>query len=122
MWLNMGAGIMTAALGIAYILRSSPMVKDFRLVMAGLRKVLVMGFVCQGLALCFIGAVVVILAAMGQADPSARIVSSLCAGMLLALGIVTGATGGQSEYLIFRIGQFVKVIAAMMIFVGNIPR
>jgi membrane-anchored protein YejM (alkaline phosphatase superfamily) len=122
LWLNIAAGILMIILGLAYIVRSGPMVKDFKIILTGLKRVLTMAFVWQGLTLCFIGGVVVLLAVSGQQEHIAKTVSSLCAGMLLILGIWTGSTGGQSEYLLFRIGQFALIIAAMMIFVGNLPR
>jgi hypothetical protein len=120
--LNIAAGIIIIALGLFCIIRSGPMVKDFKIIITGMRRVLFMALVWQGLTLCFIGAVVVTLAAAGQRDAGSRLVSSLCAGMLLILGIWTGSTGGRSEYVLFRIGQFALVIAAMMLFVGNLPR
>jgi hypothetical protein len=122
LWLNGAAGIMAIVLGIVYIIRSGPISKDFKIIIAGLKRVLSMALLWQGLTLCFIGIVVVALAATGQRDQSAKTVSFLCAGMLLVFGIVTGSTGGRSEYVLFRIGQFVQVIAAMMIFTGNLPR
>jgi hypothetical protein len=122
LWLNGAAGIMMFILGVVYIVRSGPIVKDFKIILTGLKRVLTMALVWQGLTMCFIGLLVVVLAATGQHDPSARTVSFLCAGMLLVLGIVTGSTGGRSEYILFRIGQFAQVVAAMMIFTGNLPR
>jgi hypothetical protein len=122
LWLNIAAGIIIFVLGIACIARSGPIVKDYKIILTGLKRVLTMALVWQGLTLCFIGAVVVVLAALGQRDAGSRLVSSLCAGMLLVLGIWTGSTGGRSEYILFRIGQFVMIVAAMMIFVGNLPR
>lgn len=122
LWLNIAAGILMIILGMAYIVRSDPMVKDFKIILTGLKRVLAMALVWQGLTLCFIGAVVVVLAVSGQREHIAKTVSNICAGMLLVLGIWTGATGGQSEYILFRIGQFALIVAAMMIFVGNLPR
>jgi hypothetical protein len=122
LWLNIAAGLLMIVLGLAYIVKSGPMVKDYKIILSGLKRVLAMALVWQGLTLCFIGAIVVVLAVLGQRDAGSRLVSSLCAGMLLVLGIWTGSTGGRSEYVLFRIGQFALIIAAMMIFVGNLKR
>jgi hypothetical protein len=120
--LNVIAGILTILLGIAYLIRSSAIVRDFKILLKGLQKVLTMAMAVQGLTLIFVGALVVFLALFCQQEHIAQTLSYMCAAMLLLLGLVTGATGGQSEYVLFRIGQFAQVVAAILIVVGNIPR
>jgi hypothetical protein len=117
--LNFAAGIVAILLGLVYIVRSGAIIKDFKVILKGLKKVLAMALVWQGLFLIFLGLLVVVLALSGQREHIAKTVSYLCAGMLLALGVVTGATGGQSEYILFRIGQFAQIIAGFMILAGN---
>ena len=121
-WLTIAAGGLTFILGFAYIIRTGTIVKDFRLVLIDHRRILTMALVCQGFFLCFIGAVVAYCAVAGQYNPIARTVSFSCAFMLLVIGLWTGSTAGRGEYAVFRIGQFVPAIAAMMIFVGNLLR
>lgn len=120
--LNILAGILTIALGLAYLIRSGAIIKDFRIILRGLQKVLNMAMVWQGLTLIFLGVLVLFLALQGQHERIAKSISYMCAVMLLVLGVVTGATGGQSEYILFRIGQFAQVVAALLIFAGNIPK
>jgi hypothetical protein len=122
LWITVAAGILTAVLGAAYLVRSGAIAKDLKLVITDHRRVVTMALVTQGLALCFIGIVVVVSALTAQRGSSATIVSFLCAGMLLVLGFVTAATGGRGEYVLFRVGQIATVVAAMMILVGNLPR
>lgn len=117
--LNIAAGMIAMILGLIYIAKSGAIAKDFKIILKGLKKVLTMALVWQGLFLIFLGLLVVVLALSGHREHIAKTISNLCAGMLLVLGIVTGATGGQSEYFMFRIGQFAQVIAAVMIFAGN---
>ena len=120
--LNILAAFIALALGIAYFIRSGAIIKDFRIIIKGLQKILSMAMVGQGLTLVFLGLLVLFLALSGQREHIAKIVSNMCGAMLLALGIVTGATGGQSEYILFRIGQFAQVVAAILIFAGNISK
>jgi len=120
--LNVIAGVLAMLLGLVYLARSGAIIKDFKIILRGMQKVLAMAIVWQGLTLIFLGFLVVVLALSGQREHIAKLISYVCGGMLLVLGIVTGATGGQSEYILFRIGQFVQVVAAIMIFVGNIPK
>jgi hypothetical protein len=122
LWLNLAAGIITIILGLAYLARMGALIKDFRIILKGLQKVLAMSFVSQGLFLIFIGLLVIMLSVFGQGAPIAKTMVFVCSGMLLVLGIVTGATGGQSEYILFRIGQFAQVVAAILILAGNVPR
>ncbi len=116
------AGILSVILGIAYLARSGAVKKDFRIILKGLQKVLSMALAGQGLTMIFVGLVVMVLAVSGGREHIAKTVSFMCAGMLFVMGIVTGATGGQSEYVLFRIGQFVQVVAALLILAGNIPK
>jgi hypothetical protein len=121
-WITAAAGILAFVLGIAYMARSGAIAKDFKLVITDHRRVVTMALVSQGLALCFIGIVVTVLALTGRHDASAKVVLFLSAGMLLVFGLVTAATGGRGEYVVFRFGQIGTVIAAMMILVGQVPR
>jgi hypothetical protein len=120
--LNIIAAVLTMALGIVYLIRTGAIRKDFKIILKGLQKVLTMTLVWQGLTLVFIGLLVLVLALSGQREHIAKSVSYMCGAMLLVLGVVTGATGGQSEYILFRIGQFAQVVAAILIFAGNIPQ
>jgi hypothetical protein len=122
LWLDLAAGIITIILGLAYLARMGALIKDFRIILKGLQKVLAMAFVSQGLFLIFLGFLVVVLSLFGEGAPIAKTMLFACSGMLLVLGIVTGATGGQSEYILFRIGQFAQVVASILILVGNVPR
>ena len=122
LWLDLSAGIIAIILGLAYLARTGAIIKDFRIILKGLQKVLAMTCVSQGLFLIFLGILVIMLSFLGHGAPIAKMMLFMCSGMLLVLGIVTGATGGQSEYILFRIGQFAQVVAAILILAGNVPR
>jgi hypothetical protein len=120
--LNIIAGIIAVILGLAYLARAGAIKKDFKIIVKGLQKVLSMVLAVQGLTMVFVGLLVIVLALFGGREHIAKTVSFMCAGMLLVLGIVTGSTGGQSEYVLFRIGQFAQVVAALLVLAGNIPK
>jgi hypothetical protein len=122
LWLDLSAGIIAIILGLAYLARTGAIIKDFRIILKGLQKVLAMTFMSQGLLQIFLGIFVVVLSLFGQGVPIAKTMLFMCSGMLLVLGIVTGATGGQSEYILFRFGQFAQVVAAILILAGNVPK
>lgn len=121
-WFTYGAGILSLALGIAYVATSRAVTRDFKLVLSDHRRVLAMALVNQGLALCFIGILVILAAVMGKRGMMVNIVEWASAAMLFVLAFVTAGTGGRGEYGIFRFGQLGLLVAAMLIAVGKIPR
>ena len=116
------AGILSLALGIAYVATSRSVTRDFKLVLSDHRRVLAMALVNQGLGLCFIGALVILSAIFGKGNTISRMVEWMSAGMLFVLTFVTAATGGRGEYVIFRFGQLGLIVAAILILVGMVPR
>jgi len=121
-WLVIAAGALSLALGVAYIIRSGAVARDFKLMLSDHKRVLLMAFVNQGLGLCFIGAVVIIAASFGKGNLMSRIIEWTSAGMLFILGFVTAGTGGRGEYVIFRFGQLGLIVAAMLIAAGMVPK
>lgn len=121
-WFTYGAGILSLVLGIAYVSTSRSVTKDFKLVLSDHRRVLAMALVNQGLALCFIGILVILAAVLGKNGAMANIVEWASAAMLFVLAFVTAGTGGRGEYVIFRFGQLGLLVAAILILVGMVPR
>ena len=121
-WLVIAAGALSLALGVAYVIRSGTVVRDFKLMLSDHKRVLMMALVNQGLGLCFIGTVVILAAIFGKGNLISRIIEWTSAGMLFTLGFVTAGTGGRGEYVIFRLGQLGLIVAAMMIAVGMVPK
>jgi hypothetical protein len=117
-WIAIAAGGIVFILGIMYIARAGAIVNDFRLVLIGHRRVLSMAIVCLGIFLCFTGGLVAYLAAMGQRELIAKTIILLCAGILLILSLVTSATGGRTDYVIFKLGQFGMMVAGLMMVAG----
>jgi hypothetical protein len=121
-WFIVGAGILSLALGIAYVATSRSVTRDFKLVLSDHRRVLAMALVNQGLALCFIGILVILAAVLVKQGMMVTIVEWASAAMLFVLAFVTAGTGGRGEYVIFRFGQLGLMVAALMIVVGKVPR
>jgi hypothetical protein len=117
-WFTIAAGVLSAVMGIAYIFRCGAMVRDFRMGIAGHRWIVLMALVGQGLTLCFIGGLIIVVSIIGSGEAVSRTVLWLCAAMLLILGIWTGSTGGRSEYIVIRLGQFAEVVGAVLLFMG----
>jgi hypothetical protein len=117
-WITIAAGGLVFVLGIVYIIKTKDVVADFRLVLIGHRRILSMAIACLGIFLCFTGGLVACLVVMGQRDSIGKTIILLCAGMLLILSLVTSATGGRTDYVLFKIGQFGMMVAGLMMIVG----
>lgn len=118
---TMTAAAFLIILGIAYMVRAKMIAKDFKLVLTAHRRILIMALVSQGLFYCFIAILVLIASFALPRGVGSRVVVLACAVMLIVLAVVTGSTGGQSEYLLLRSSHFVKIVAAGLILVGNLP-
>ncbi|HMD69420.1 MAG TPA: hypothetical protein VKF42_11115 [Chitinivibrionales bacterium] len=121
-WFTIAAGVLCLALSIAYVATSRSVTRDFKLVLSDHRRVLAMALVNQGLALCFIGILVIFAALLGKRGMMVNVVEWASAGMLFVLAFVTAATGGRGEYVMFRFGQLGLLVAALLIAAGKIPR
>ncbi len=121
-WFHIAAGVCAIALGIAYMARSGATARQFKLVLSDHRRVLVMALVNQGLALCFAGAILVMLSATGSVHGIGLTISYVCAAALFVFGGVTAATGGRGEFVLFRLGQIALVAMSMLVLVGNAKR
>jgi hypothetical protein len=119
-FLTIGAGVIVFILGLAYLVRTRAIAGDFKLVLLAHRRILIMALGSQGLALCFIGALIAVVAIAAPHDACGRLVSLISAGMLLVFAVWTGSTGAQSEYTLLRLSHFVKIVAAAMIFLGQV--
>jgi hypothetical protein len=120
-WLTIAAGCCTVALGIAYFLQTRSIVHDFKLVLVSHRRILSMALVSQGLAHCFIGAVILLIAFWGPPSGFAKALSTACAVMLLVLAVWTGSSGARSEYFLLRVSHFVNIVAAALLMLGQLP-
>jgi hypothetical protein len=118
LWLHLIAGAISFFLGIAYFLSASSMAQEFKLVLAAHRRILIMSIVSQGILLCFIGALIIIAHLVSPNTLLSRVLSFCCAGVLLALSVWTGSTGGRSEAVLLRFSHFATIVAAGLVLAG----
>ena len=79
-----------------------------------------MALVGQGLAFCFIGGTVLLLAFLAPHSACVKVIFSFCAAMLLAFSVWTGSTGAQSEYFLLRLSHFVSIVAAALLLLAQV--
>ena len=77
--------------------------------------------IAEGLTLCFIGVVVLLVTSLaGSQSQTAFIVYLACAVMLLVMAILTATTGARTSILPYKICPLVKTIVAVLFILGSV--
>jgi hypothetical protein len=80
-----------------------------------------MEWAAEGMTLCFIGLLVLIVAlAGGIENPVSNLVFRLSAGMLLVMAVWTLLTGARTAIVPIKICPWVKMGVAALFFLGNL--
>jgi hypothetical protein len=107
--------------GIGHMVPTRSVVASFGALSHDNRLILTMEWVAEGLALSFIGVVVLTITAFGLAqDDTAKLVYRLCAGMLMVMAGWTLATGSRTALLPIKLCPWVKTTCAVLILLGSI--
>jgi hypothetical protein len=102
--------------GVAHLIPTRAVVSGFGALAAGNRLILTMEWVGEGMTLIFIGVLVAVVGSAGAApDQLATAIKVLAAGMLMAMAVLTAATGARSDVVFFKICPAVKAIAALLL-------
>jgi hypothetical protein len=106
--------------GIAHIIPTKSIVNGFGSISEDNRRIITMESIAEGLTLCFIGVLVLLVTILANSQSqAANIVYLACAGMLLAMAILTALTGGRTSILPYKICPVVKTIVAVLFFLGS---
>ena len=107
--------------GIAHIIPTKSIVNGFGQISEDNKKIITMESIAEGLTLCFIGVLVLLVTSLaGSQSQAAFIVYLACAVMLLAMAILTTATGARTSLLPYKICPAVKTIVAILFFLGSL--
>ncbi len=107
--------------GIAHIVPAKSVVSGLGPVSEDNRRIILMEWVAEGLTLCFIGLLVLLITILGGAqNPVSAIVYRTCAAMLVAMAIWTQLTGARTPIVTIKICPFVKTAAAIIFFLGSL--
>jgi hypothetical protein len=106
--------------GIAHIIPIRGIVKSFGTISSDNKKIIMMEWVAEGLTLCFIGLLVLLINILGGTTNNiSRIVFRISAGMLIIMAIWTALTGSRTSVIPIKICPFVKAAVAIMFLVGS---
>jgi len=107
--------------GIAHIAPTKNVVNGFGQISEDNKRIITMEWVAEGLALCFIGFLVLFVTLLGEPkEGSSLIVYRASAGMLIAMAIWTGLTGARTPIIPIKICPFVKTVVAVLLILGSV--
>jgi len=107
--------------GIAHIVPTRSVVHGFGEISKENRRIIAMEWIAEGLTLCFIGVLVLLVNIRGgHQNPISILVYRLCALMLLLMAGLTALTGARASIAPIRICPFVKAFVAAMFLLGSL--
>lgn len=106
--------------GIAHVIPTKAIVKGFGGISEANKKVLAMESIAEGLTLIFLGILPILITAFGDSRSlTAKIVFLTDGVMLLAMAILTLATGARTSTIWYKICPAVKTAVAILFIFGG---
>ena len=107
--------------GIAHIIPTKSVVKGFGEISDDNTKIITMEWVAEGITLCFIGLLVLLVTAIvGSQNPVSALVYRISAGMLVVMAIWTSLTGARTSVIPIKICPIVKTAVAILFIIGSL--
>ena len=107
--------------GIAHLIPTKSIVKGFGPISEDNNKIITMESIAEGMTLCFIGVLVLLVTALaGSQSQASFIVYLACAAMLIVMAILTILTGARTSILPYKICPAVKTVVAVLFVLGSI--
>jgi hypothetical protein len=118
--LYVGAGLITLW-GIAHIIPTKSVVNGFGQISRDNRRIITMEWIAEGLTLCFIGLLVLLVTIFaGPQNSVSKIVYLASAAMLVVMAVLTASTGARTSILPIKICPAVKIAVAVLFFLGTV--
>ncbi|MFB0537305.1 MAG: hypothetical protein ACETWR_20265 [Anaerolineae bacterium] len=106
--------------GVAHIAPTKSVVEGFGPISEENKRIITMEWVAEGLALCFIGLLVLFVTVFGGAqNPVSIIVYRASALMLIIMAGWTLLTGARTSIVPIKICPIVKTLVAILFFLGS---
>jgi hypothetical protein len=107
--------------GIAHIVAARAVVTGFGNISEDNKKFILMEWVAEGLTLCFIGVLVLLINILGGTiNELSRVVFRISAGMLIVVAIWTALTGARTSNIPTKICPFILTAVAVMYVVSSL--
>jgi len=117
--LYIGAAL-TLLWGIAHVFPTKSVVRGFGDISVDNRHIITMEWLIEGVALIFIGLLVVTVTLIDHVNPVSKAVDLLSVAALLALAVISLFTGFRVRFLPFRLCPFIFTVSAALILAGSI--
>jgi len=115
-----GSGVITLW-GIAHIVPTKSVVKGFGPISEDNKRIITMEWVAEGLALCFIGLLVMVVTIWeGPENPASIIVYRASAAMAIIMAGWTFLIGGRTSIIPIKICPLVLTTVAVLFFLGSV--
>jgi len=115
--------LVIAVWGAGHLRATRAVVRGFRSESLENRRIITMEWILEGMMLCFLGGLASTIVATGHVEGDAgRLVIRACAAMLVAMAIVSAATGARTSIGPMRACPFVKAFAAILLVSGSLLR
>lgn len=106
--------------GIAHIIPTKNIVKGFGAISEDNKKIIAMETIAEGLTLVFLGILPILVTALGDSQSlTAKIIYLADGAMLLAMAVLTLATGARTPTIWYKICPVIKTAAAILLIFGG---
>jgi hypothetical protein len=114
-----GGAFISMFWGIAHLVPTRNVVKGFGAISEDNRRIITMEWVAEGMALCFVGVLAFLVTALGPGGDVGIVVWRACAAMLIAMALLTAATGARTALPVFKVCPLVKTVAAVLLLAAS---
>jgi uncharacterized membrane protein YwaF len=112
------SGILTIIWGIAHLFPTAGIVRGFGDISSDNKLIITMEWIVEGLALIFLGVLVIVVTTNVTESKLAKYVYILIVCMLLSLAILSLFTGFGVEFLPFKLCPVIFSVSAILIIIG----
>jgi len=117
--LYIGSGL-TVIWGIAHLFPTKSVVTGFGEVTIDNKRIIMMEWINEGLALIFIGVLVATVIFIDPSDVVSTAVYSVSVMMLMAMAVLSLFTGFKIRFLPFKLCPFIFTASAVLISIGGL--
>lgn len=106
--------------GISHLFPTASVIKGFGDISTDNRRIILMEWITEGLALIFIGVLVLLVTFFGDRESStARIVFATSSSALVVMALLSLFTGARIKFLPFRLCPVIFTVSAVLIQFGS---
>ena len=105
--------------GIAHLIPTNAIVRGFGDISEDNKKILAMESIAEGITLCFLGVLVLLVTLVGGVDDiTSKMVIWTTSAMLLIMAVLTLLTGARTSLIPYKICPVVKTLVAILFVSG----